>query len=302
MIKVNKLMVDYIKYRHDKFIMRRREKYPPLGLYKQRLNVPYMDDNNFFHQFDIFYAKEEVKKNILLIDVHGGSYIFGDRIDNYPFVYKFVEKGYDAITIDYIPNDGEMESKNLVDDCANALTYIFIHLKELELDKDEIVITGDSAGGHLALTLAFAIEDEAYMKELGYDFKGHKIKALLVNSPVYDVTNAGKTGMTKKGRKRLYGPSIYDDEKMRLISPRDHLTSLDVPLFLSTCKRDFLRSESLLLNEDMKNYDKVKYQFVDLDTNKKGVEHVHNVISPDLEESIKVNDMMMAFIEETLKK
>ncbi len=271
--------------------------FPPHDIVKEKVDIPYIDDGLDAHKFDLYFGMEERKKNICLIDIHGGSYIFGSRKENYPFVLEFAKEGYDAITIDYVVNDGNKESKELIDDCAACLKYIFNHKEELGISNDSFVLTGDSAGGHLALTIAEALSDKQYQRQLGYDFPKEDIICLLVNSPVYDVYNAGRKNMTKKGRRRLYGPSIDDDEKMKLISPREHLPSLNIPLFVSTCKKDFLRNEPLLLNKEMKDTN-LKYQFIDLKTDTKGVDHVHNVIRPHLEASKYINQEMMKFIEE----
>ena len=87
---------------------------------------------------------------------------------------------------------------------------------------------------------------------------------------------------------------------MRLLSPREYIKDFKLPIFLSTCKRDFFRKESMKLNEDMALKDN-KYVFVDIDSDNKEVGHVHNVIAPYLEESKRVNQKMFEFIETIIK-
>ena len=72
------------------------------------------------------------------------------------------------------------------------------------------------------------------------------------------------------------------------------------PIFLSTCKNDFVRAESMLLLEDLK--DKHEYQFIDIDSDKKEVDHVHNVVKINLEESKQVNNAIVAFVDNLLNK
>ncbi len=298
-MKVNGLMVKILRKQILGQIKRRRKGYPPHGEFTEYLNIPYINDGNPQHTFDIFLAKEN-RKSICIIDIHGGSYIFGHHQDNYPFAYVFLKEGFDVVTLDYQPNDGKMDTKDLIDDVAKNINYLFAHLKEYNLENDQFVISGDSAGGHIALTITEALLDKEYAKELGYEFSNINIKACLVNGPVYDFVHIGEGAMTNSGMKRMFGPNYLDKEAFALICPKTHLSSLTCPLFVSTCKNDFLRLQSLVLNEDMKVKNN-KFKFVDLDCDDKKVGHVHNVIATQLPESIEVNKAMMVFIEESIK-
>ena len=300
-MKAGLLAIAYIKHSAVKDNIRRRKKNPPYGKFEEKINVPYINDNDIHHQFDVIYAPKEIKKNCCIIDIHGGSYIFGEHQDNYHFACKFVEKGFDCITIDYRLNNGKIDTKDQVDDCALCLNYIFSHLKELNLENDCFAIMGDSAGGHLAFILAQAILNKDVADTLGYTFPKIKLVATLLNCPVYDFENIAKGTLTKGGAKRLFGPNHANLEKMRLISPRTYIDSFKGPLFLSSCKKDFIGYHSQLLNEDMKKKDNM-YHFEYLDTDEKYVGHVHNVIHIDHYLGIQVNNRMMSFIEEAMKE
>ncbi len=300
MFKVNGLLVRILGRNSIKGNLKRRKTYPPHGLFEERINVPYYEgDTNPQHSFDIYYAKEK-RKNCCIIDIHGGSYIMGEHQDNYPFVVPFVKEGFDAITVDYIPNNGKMDTKDLLDDCAACIKYILTHLKELNLEYNRFAITGDSAGGHLALTMTEALLDEKYAKELGWEFPKANIVACLVNCPVYDFVNIGIEGLTKSGIKRMFGKGYLVLENRQRLCPKVHIDSLTCPLFVSTCKKDFLRAQSLMLNEDMKNRPN-DFVFVDIDSDDKYVGHVHNVLHPDHPHGIEVNNAMMDLIVKHLK-
>ena len=106
--------------------------------------------------------------------------------------------------------------------------------------------------------------------------------------------------MTKSGKKRLLGTDYSNLEVRKLICPKTNLHYLDIPLFLSTCKLDFIRSESLQLKEAMVNYEN-KFKFIDIDSDNKEIGHVHNVITPELPESKEVNKAMIEFVNEVIK-
>lgn len=298
-MKIGRLIVGFLKWRSQRDARRRRRKFPPHGQYRERLNVPYIPDINSHHQYDVIYAKEN-RKNCCIIDIHGGSYIFGDHEDNYHFGLKFVEKGFDFISIDYIPNDGRGSVKELIQQCATCINVILSNLKQLQLTGDTFALTGDSAGGHLALILSQAIENPEIAANLGISFpKDFKLVATLLNCPVYDFVHLGDGLLNNSGKKRIIGPDYKNEEALKLISPNQYIDYFKGPLFLSTCKQDFLLSESLKLKEDMEKKDNV-FKFVFIDSDEKHVAHVHNVLWPEHPRAKEVNDQMADFISSLL--
>lgn len=299
-MKIGRTAVNLLAFFLVKGNKKRRKSFSPLLKdFEGKVDVPYIDDGDINHQFDIFYAKNENRKNVCIIDIHGGSYIFGEHRDNFIFGYQFLKQGYDFVAVDYVPNDGKKETKDSIDDCVLCIKYIFSHLEELKLDNDRFIMMGDSAGGHFALLLALASSNKNIADKLGYDFEGIDFEMTLVNCPVYDFVNIGRNLLNKRGLKRLFGPNYHLVENLKIISPRTYIKNFNMPLFVSTCTKDFLRNESLLLNEDAKKYS-LNIEFVDYQSNKRGVEHVHNVVRPSLPESKDVNELMFKFIEKHL--
>lgn len=298
-MKLNRLIVNILKINSYKGAVKRRKKYPPYGQFKkERINVPYIDDGNPQHTFDVIYA-EENRKNCCIFDIHGGSYIFGEHMDNYIFAAEFVKEGYDVVTVDYEPNNGKMSTRDLISDVVKCLNYVFKHAKELELDQDCFAITGDSAGGHFALTLSQLILDKEYAKEAGFEFPEVNMIACLANCPVYDFVNIAKGNLSKSGAKRLFGPEYNDIKAFELFSPKVHIDSLTCPLFVSTCKKDFLKGESYHLKKDMEGRPNI-FKFIDLDEEDTG--HVHNVLHPEHPLGHLINMEMVKFLDDLLKK
>ena len=298
-MKVGRTIVNLLAKRLVKGNKKRRDAFKGLDDFDCFLDVPFIDDGLNNHKFDIFYAKEENRKNICLLDIHGGSYIFGEHRDNFIFGYEFLKEGYDFVSIDYLPNNGKKDTKESIDDCYKCIKYIFDNLEKYNLKNDKFVITGDSAGGHFALLLMAASCSKELAKKLEYDFTGITFEMVMVNCPVYDFVNVGRNLLSNSGLKRLFGPNYTDFHKSSIISPCTHLSLIDKPIFVSTCKRDFLRDQSMMLKDDAEKYG-LKLTFVDIYSNDKLVDHVHNVIRPRLEESVEVNQKMMKFIDNNI--
>ena len=299
-MKIPKFVIEILRIKVIKENARKCEHLVFDPKYRPQRDIPYINDNEEHHKFDLYHTPAK-KKNCLIIDIHGGSYMFGHRQENYTFGTVFLDAGFDFIATDYIPNHGKTSTLDIIDQNIKCITYIVTHLSELGLSEStRIAITGDSAGGHIALTIAELICDKEYQKSLGYDLPRINLVAVLLNCPVFNYEEVGFNSMTKRANKRMFGPKAFDMEERRKICPKTHLDSLKVPLYASTCKHDFLRNdESLCLKKYLENSDK-KYRFVDLDTDEKGVGHVHNILDINLEGSKEVNNGMIKFIDELL--
>ena len=301
-MKIGSLAINLLKFK-----LTRENKKRCKGLffdpkYNPKQNIPYMDDKKEHHKFDVYYTPIKEKKNCLIIDIHGGAYIFGHRQENYMFGTVFLDAGFDFITIDYVANNSRRSVNDIVDQCVKCVSYIATHMEELGFPKDySVVLTGDSAGGHLASTITELFLDKIYASELGYDLPHLNIKALAINCPVFKFVGLGGGGLTNSGMRRLFGPSWRDENKRALICPSAHIESLTVPLFVSTCKNDFLRqggAETVLPAMEGK---KTKLEYLYLEEDDPAVGHVHNVLDIKNPASIKVNQAMIDFFSKSIR-
>ena len=97
----------------------------------------------------------------------------------------------------------------------------------------------------------------------------------------------------------MMGTYAFDLAKQALASVKGNIDNLKMPVFLSTCKKDFIREESL----DLKAYlESRNHPFTFIDIEDESVGHVHNVVSPDVEPSKKVNNAMISFFEGVVNK
>lgn len=263
---------------------------------KKSIGVPYVDGGAPGQVLDIYYADTAVRRDVVLIDIHGGFYVGGDRRNNRPFASVFLKEGFDVVLVEYRLNDGVLDVSDELSDCAAALDYLTIQADELGLNRERMFLTGDSAGGHLALYLAEGSED----KTLPVHPEHFVPRGALLNCPAYDYASfADADGFTDSALAWFIGPRYKDAEWMASMSPRTFLGSYSGPLFVSTCTKDFIRMQSLMLKEDCDAKGR-PVEFVDISSKDSAVGHVHNVIKPDIPESRTVNARMMEFMNEQL--
>ena len=272
--------------------------------FRKKVDIPYIDDGSNLHKLDVYYADDYMKRGVCVIDIHGGSFIFGSRKNTEYFKDVFLNNGFDFVAIDYIHNDGHQGIENQIQDCAHAINYIGDHKKELGLENDVFFVTGDSAGGLLSLFITLLQDDKSLRKETGIllNDKIH-LEGALLNCPVYSLIKLSEREMlTENGKERMFGVNFKYENYRRLYSPSSHIDKLKTPLFVSTCRNDFLREQSLSIKEDVERLHFPYFQFLDIFVLDKNVAHVHNVNLPDLDESKQVNNAMIEFIKMTYKR
>ena len=263
---------------------------------EHRTGIPYVQDGDPAQVLDVYYADASVRKDAVLIDIHGGFYVGGDRTNNRNFASVFLREGYDVVLVEYRLNDGKRDVADELADCAAALDYLTVHADELRLNPDRMFLTGDSAGGHLALYMAEASEDRSMPIHPDH----FTARGALLNCPAYDFATFGEsTSFAPSALSWFIGPRYQDKDWMRSMSPRTYLSNYHGPLFLSTCTNDFIRTQSLLLKADCDSLSRA-LDFVDISSDDKDVDHVHNVTKPHLPASRDVNTRMLSFLSRNL--
>lgn len=273
----------------------------PKELYKRVRNVDALGDGRYDHQFSIMYAPEAKRLGRTLIDIHGGAYVYSYRDNNYGFADFFAQRGYDIVLLDYPHNSKKQGCDEQIRILGAQISYLANRYEELGLSKNEFGIIGDSAGGHFALLLALASENPDIQRALGIDLGGANIIGAALSCPVYDFLNeANSSRLSKSGRRMMFGPKFADQEEIRRLSPKTYIESLRLPVYLNTCRNDFIGEHSQKLLSDMVRLGK-KHVFRTFETDDKKVDHVHNVTKISLKESIQVNEEISAFFGDLFK-
>jgi len=101
-------------------------------------------------------------KPVVLV-IHGGAWIVGSRNMgiSFPLLHALVLHGWLCVSIDHrlCP---EVDLFTQIVDCKRAVHWIHTHISEFGGDPDFVVVMGESAGGHLAVTLALTQNMEIY--------------------------------------------------------------------------------------------------------------------------------------------
>jgi len=102
------------------------------------------------HIGEFTYFEIDPNPRPTLIFIHGGGWLGGKRADGLPLLLPFVEKGWHVVNIEYRLGAGTAPAA--VDDAMCALKWVVDNAEAYGFDTSKIVVSGGSAGGHLALT------------------------------------------------------------------------------------------------------------------------------------------------------
>ncbi|NLN14126.1 MAG: alpha/beta hydrolase [Tissierellia bacterium] len=213
-------------------------------------------------KLDLYYPARMGDKNPLIYFCHGGGWISGFRNqpNNVSWCRFLASRGFMVASIDYrygLTNSME----DILRDYGDGLQFLRDRAEELKIDRDNIILMGLSAGGHLSLLYA------AYNSFLELEDRIKGIRAVVAYyapSNLKDIFDKGnKSLFAKFGTARtLDGKPTEIEEIYDYYSPINWVSKNMLPTLLVHGKLDDTVSfySSLKLAERLK-YFNVPYEF-----------------------------------------
>lgn len=118
--------------------------------YWMQPDVVYGGANNTPLKLDIWYPRDISTPTPTLVNIHGGGWIFGSKEGAVYQFLPFLERGWRVVNVEY-RMAGNSLAPAAVEDTRCALRWVFRNAKQWNFDTSKIVLTGQSAGGHLSL-------------------------------------------------------------------------------------------------------------------------------------------------------
>ncbi|MGH9201371.1 MAG: alpha/beta hydrolase fold domain-containing protein [Vicinamibacterales bacterium] len=114
-------------------------------------NITYLTANNFDAKLDVYTVRGATAPVPTLIYIHGGGWTGGSKEGSSLTFLPFLQMGWNVVNVEYRLARVSM-APAAVEDCLCALRWVYRNAKQYNFDLNKLVVTGNSAGGHLALT------------------------------------------------------------------------------------------------------------------------------------------------------
>ena len=114
-------------------------------------DVTYLTANNHENNIDLYMPRNATSPTPVVMYFHGGGWVGGAKEGNVLRLLPYLEMGWAVANVQYRLGRVSM-APAAVEDCLCALRWVVRNAKEYNLDTARIIVTGHSAGGHLALT------------------------------------------------------------------------------------------------------------------------------------------------------
>jgi acetyl esterase/lipase len=121
------------------------------GDYRVVPNITYLTANNWDAKLDVYTPSEAAGPLPTLIYIHGGGWVRGNKESNVLRILPYLQMGWAVVNVEYRLGPVSL-APAAVEDCRCALRWVIRNAEAYHFDVSRLVVSGNSAGGHLSLT------------------------------------------------------------------------------------------------------------------------------------------------------
>ncbi|MEI8200400.1 MAG: alpha/beta hydrolase [Eubacteriales bacterium] len=257
-------------------------------------DIPYVSDGNSGHLLDVYYPENANGKLPVIINLHGGGFVYGNKELNKLYGYHMARRGYIVFNLNYRLAYNDTKVPGQIQDVAAAVNWIGDNLSLYPADKDKIYFSGESAGGSLAIMTELISKSERLQTLFDVPKLNVGIKAAGINCGMMNLEDnmigfrllrsvCLESGYQKQ---EYYQNLIFENIPEMKDLP---------PVFLTTNDEDPLRHMTLNFEKTLKK-NGVEYKLKYF-KKKRGIRlgHVFSVFHPEYNEGKEMIDEMLGF-------
>jgi acetyl esterase/lipase len=214
------------------------------GVTQKWLDVAYATTSTA-QKMDIYLPNEKQDKYPVIVHIHGGAFLMGDKADGQLTpVLAALQRGYAVVSINYRLT-GEAKFPTQIQDVKAAIRFIRANADKYALKTDKIAVWGGSAGGHLS-ALAATSGDIKELEDLtlGNPTQSSRVQAVVDwFGPINFLTMDAHFKASGKGKpdhndadspeSRLWGKAIQMiPDSVKTANPETYISADDPPFFI----------------------------------------------------------------------
>jgi acetyl esterase/lipase len=213
-------------------------------------DVPYHNDGSIRQVLDVYYPETVTGLMPVIIYIHGGGFVAGDKLYVREYCATLADKGYTVVNINYGLAPA-YKNPVQIQDVLTAMAWVKENVHSFYGDSERVVLAGDSAGAYLAAFAACVSTNPHLAAKLNLysPLSKNEIKGVLLFSGLFDIATAytRKFVALKSDIELVLGTSIGDYADLDKYSVIKNMTDQFPPAFISSGEVDGLHPESLEL-------------------------------------------------------
>ena len=150
-------------------------------------NVTYLTASNYEAKLDVYKRRDTTGPQPTVIYMHGGFWAAGTKEGSMMSLLPWFEMGWNVVNVEY-RLARVAPAPAAVEDCLCALKFVVAQAKTYNVDTSRLVVSGESAGGHLALSLGMIPESAGLDRECASATALPKVAAVI---NWYGITDVG---------------------------------------------------------------------------------------------------------------
>ncbi|WP_157966008.1 alpha/beta hydrolase [Cognataquiflexum aquatile] len=179
-------------------------------------------------------AKSFGKRNYTVVFLHGGGYYFSDKSQEERYIEPYLEKGLNVVNLNYRLKRGIPLATS---DLTHALNFLKTNNADYDLNLDNVIVTGFSAGAHIATNVGLTQNNLGYPNKLD---EGIVIVGIINFSGPVDGLDVVERVFTEHeneqyqavGRALFPAEGYESKENLAIYEPITYFDPKDPPIFL----------------------------------------------------------------------
>jgi acetyl esterase/lipase len=151
-------------------------------------NITYLTASNYEAKMDIYARRGATTPQRTIVYFHGGFWAAGNKEGSLMSLMPWLEMGWTVVNVEYRIARVAL-APAAVEDCLCALRFVAAQAKTYNIDTARIVLTGESAGGHLTLTTGMIPESAGLDRECAGTTPIPKVAAMINWFGITDVAD-----------------------------------------------------------------------------------------------------------------
>ena len=212
-----------------------------------------------YHTLDICWPKPaegeaNPEKLPVIISVHGGGYVYGNKEVYQFYAASLAEKGFTVINFNYRLAP-KYKFPSPLEDLNAVILWMMKNQDVYPIDTENVFLVGDSAGAQIACQYGVIYSDKEYREIMGFRKPKIKIRALGFCCGTYNL----KSRISKEGGSGITGDYMGKNPYSfgAKLDITEHITKEYPPVYMFSSQGDILLDECQPMAELLRSRDVV---------------------------------------------